>query len=138
MGVDMGTALLGTAAAVLLALRARPAAAITAGYWVTVVAVRAAGTTLGDCGSHSFGLELGTFCSGAVFVACYVLLPRSPAAVRAPLGAGSVWHDDRPTSAPRRPTRGGAAPGEEGKRISVPAEKPRHSCRSLSRSVPGA
>ncbi len=88
LGVDMGTALLGTVAAVLFTLRAWPAAATTAGYWVTVVAVRAAGTTLGDWGSHSFGLELGTLCSGMVFVACYALLPRSAAAVRAPLGAG--------------------------------------------------
>ncbi len=88
LGVDIGTALLGTVAAVLFALRAWPAAATRAGYWVTVVAVRAAGTTLGDWGSQSVGLELGTLCSGTVFAVCYALLPKSEAAVRTPLGAG--------------------------------------------------
>ena len=79
LGVQMGTALLGAVTAVLLALRAWPAAATTMGYWVTVVSVRAAGTTLGDWGSHTVGLERGTLCSCTVFVACYVLSRRSEA-----------------------------------------------------------
>ncbi len=88
LGVTMGTALLGSLTGVLFVFRAWPAAAITVGYWLTVVAVRAAGTTLGDWGAHSFGLELGTLCSGVAFLACYVLLPRSEAAVRPSLQAG--------------------------------------------------
>ena len=76
LGVAKGTVVLGAITAVLFALRTWPAAAITAGYWVTVVAVRAAGTTLGDWSAHNLGLEVATLCSGFVFVAGYLLLPK--------------------------------------------------------------
>jgi uncharacterized membrane-anchored protein len=76
LGVAMGTVVLGAITAVLFVLRAWPAAAITAGYWVTVVAVRAAGTTMGDWSAHTIGLEVGTLCSGLVFIAGYLLLPK--------------------------------------------------------------
>lgn len=87
LGVAGGSVVLGAVTAGLLLLRAWPAAAVTAGYWVTVVAIRATGTTLGDWGAHTLGLELGTLCSGLVFAACILLLRHSP---RPALAAGPI------------------------------------------------
>ena len=93
LGVALGTVLLGAITIVLFLFRAWPASAIVMGYWLTVVAVRATGTTLGDWGSHTFGLEMGTLCSGVAFLACYLLLPMPETAVRAPLQARPVGGD---------------------------------------------
>ncbi len=75
LGVVAGSAVLGLVAAGLFGLRRVVASAAT--YWLTVVAVRAAGTTLGDLCAHTLGLEWSTVLTGLLFAAAYLALPRS-------------------------------------------------------------
>jgi uncharacterized membrane-anchored protein len=49
-------------------------------YWLTVVAIRAAGTTVGDfiAGRNMLGLPLGTAVTGALFIALLVIWKEQP------------------------------------------------------------
>jgi uncharacterized membrane-anchored protein len=73
----------GVLLALLLIGRTGPLAALWF-YWLTVVAVRAAGTSAGDFLAHDvFGLAVSTLVSGLVFVATLLLWrERAPAALR--------------------------------------------------------
>jgi uncharacterized membrane-anchored protein len=72
LGVGLASILLGGAVAAMLALRGRPGWTGVASYWLTVVAIRSAGTTLGDFCAFSHGLGLGlamsTSLTGALLV----------------------------------------------------------------------
>src|SRR5260370_29359229 len=61
-------------------------------YWVTIVAVRAAGTTVGDfvAGRNMLGLPLSTLVTGVLFVALLAMWTEPPAAKRGP--ADSARH----------------------------------------------
>ena len=89
LGVLAGSAILGLVTAALFGLRATLATLAT--YWVTVVAVRAAGTTLGDLSAHTIGLEWSTLVTGLLFAALFLALPRSAFAPdRAGLGRAAI------------------------------------------------
>lgn len=83
LGLLAGSAVLGAVTAVLFGLRAVVANAAT--YWITVTAVRSAGTTLGDLAAHTVGLEWSTLATFLVFAAAYAWLP-SQASMRATPG----------------------------------------------------
>jgi uncharacterized membrane-anchored protein len=55
-------------------------------YWVTIVAVRAAGTTVGDfvAGRNMLGLPLSTLVTGALFVALLAMWTEPTAAKMVP------------------------------------------------------
>ena len=73
LGVAAGSLLLCAILAAVFLLRARDAFAGLAFYWVTVVAVRTAGTTLGDFSADTMGLLTSTVLSGAAMAALLVL-----------------------------------------------------------------
>ncbi len=66
LGVGLGTAVLGALLLALLALRRARAVAAVAGYWITIVAVRMAGTTGGDLLAGTLGLPWSTLATGAL------------------------------------------------------------------------
>lgn len=59
LGVGLGSLVLCAVLAAMLALRAVPGFATLPTYWLTVVAVRTAGTTVGDFTAFRHGLNLG-------------------------------------------------------------------------------
>ena len=79
LGVVAGSAALGLLTAALFGLRAQASTATIASYWVTIVAVRAAGTTLGDLCAHTAGLEWSTLGTGLAFAAATLALSRRTA-----------------------------------------------------------
>lgn len=91
LGVGGGTILLGAALAALLALRGIGGLTATWFYWLTIVAVRSAGTTAGDwtAGRHglALGLPLSTALTGAALLVL-LLVWRPGAPGRAALAAG--------------------------------------------------
>ncbi len=91
-GVAQGSVLLGAVLAVTLIITGRAGWATGAAYWTSIVAVRSAGTTVGDFLAGGDGLALGlavsTACTGLLLAATLLLWrPRSAAAARARLGA---------------------------------------------------
>jgi uncharacterized membrane-anchored protein len=77
LGVGPASILLGGTVVAMLALRGVAGWAGAASYWVTVVAIRSAGTTLGDFCAFRHGLALGlpvsTGVSGALLVGVLVV-----------------------------------------------------------------
>ena len=73
LGVATGSLLLCAILAAVFILRARDAFAGLACYWVTVVAVRTAGTTVGDLTAHTIGLLSSTALTGSLLVALLAL-----------------------------------------------------------------
>lgn len=65
----LSSALLGAAVALCLGLRVLPGFAGAAGYWLTVTAIRTAGTAVGDWAAFRHGLDLGLPVSSAVSLA---------------------------------------------------------------------
>ena len=86
IGLGAASGSLAVLLAAVVALRAREAFATIAFYWVTVVAVRTAGTCWGDLSADNAGLAASTAASGIV-LAGVVLLWRQDAGVAA---AGAV------------------------------------------------
>jgi uncharacterized membrane-anchored protein len=87
LGTLLGSVGLCGAAAGLLAVRALPGMAVAASYWFAVVAIRTAGTTLGDYIAFRHGLNLGltvsTLSGAALLVAVLALWrPADPARAR--------------------------------------------------------
>jgi uncharacterized membrane-anchored protein len=80
LGVGLGSVVLCGVLAVTLALRKLPGFATAATYWLCVVAIRTAGTTVGDYTAFRHGLGLGlpasTAASGLIMVAVLVFWPR--------------------------------------------------------------
>lgn len=79
LGLAEGSILLGAVLAVMLYLRSRPALVTKPSYWGTIVAVRGAGTTVGDFFASRHGLGLGlpvsTPCTGLLLIAMLLLWP---------------------------------------------------------------
>lgn len=78
LGLAVGSVAFCVILAALLGLRGRGLLAGAALYWITVVAVRSAGTTVGDFvvsrrQGLAFGLPLGTACTGALMLAVLLL-----------------------------------------------------------------
>ena len=77
LGTGSATVVLGMVLAVLLAARRSPHLARLGTYWMAVVGVRAAGTTLADFvdgrGGLSLGLPLSTLCTGLALLGIIVL-----------------------------------------------------------------
>ena len=87
LGVLQGSLVLGLITAGLFGLRTRAATAVAATYWITVVGVRAAGTTLGDLSAHNLGLEWSTLASLVVFCGLLAVLGAGRTASPAMAGA---------------------------------------------------
>jgi uncharacterized membrane-anchored protein len=91
LGVRLGTVVLGGLLGALLVVRWHGGLLTRPGYWLTIVAVRSAGTTAGDftAGRHGLGLglPLSTVITGALLVALLVLWSRGP--TMQPATAGS-------------------------------------------------
>ena len=75
-GLDAASIATSLAAAVALAPRAWPAARLVATFWIAVVAIRTAGTNVGDLLARHITLEASTLVSGAALSA--LLLLRHP------------------------------------------------------------
>ena len=84
LGVALGSLLTGLLLAGVFALRARAAFAGVAFYWVTVVAVRTAGTTVGDLTADTVGLVASTVASGVLLVGLLAIWSRSEQRLGAP------------------------------------------------------
>ncbi len=74
LGVVVASVVLSVILAGLLVLRARLVSA--ASYWSTIVAVRSAGTTVGDFLAHTLGLAASTGVSGLVLAGLIALWPQ--------------------------------------------------------------
>lgn len=74
LGLVWGSIVLCAALAAMLAVRNRPGLTTKSTYWLTVVAVRTAGTTLGDLFASRHGLGLGLTVSTPLMGALMVLL----------------------------------------------------------------
>ncbi len=75
LGDAGAAALLSPIVAVLFLIGQRGALLLLPFYWLTVVAIRAAGTSVGDfiSGRHMLGLPMSTAVTGALFIALLVL-----------------------------------------------------------------
>ncbi len=90
LGTGPATIVLGAVLAVLLTARRIPDLAALGTYWMTIIGVRAAGTTLADFldgrGGLALGLPVSTTCTGLALVATLLLWrarPRAEAALPA-------------------------------------------------------
>ena len=83
-GVGLGSLATGPVLACVFALRAQAALAGVAFYWVTVVTVRTAGTTLGDLSAGMMGLEASTLLNGALLLGVLGLWSKSQQRVDQP------------------------------------------------------
>lgn len=86
VGLVAASAVLGGAVAVLFVVRTRTAT--KASYWSTIVAIRSAGTTLGDLVAHGLGLVPSTAVTGLLLAGLLFAWP-APAGglIRRPSGA---------------------------------------------------
>ena len=83
LGLYWGSLVLSALLAFMLAIRARPAWDTKASYWTTIVAVRTAGTTVGDLLASTrhgigLGLPVSTPLTGLALLATLVLWRRAP------------------------------------------------------------
>ena len=81
LGVGLASALLGVVLLAVFCLRAQPAFVTKESYWLTIVAVRTAGTTVGDLLAHSLRLEPSTAVSGLLLAGTLLLWKERPAPV---------------------------------------------------------
>jgi uncharacterized membrane-anchored protein len=75
LGVVIASALLCVVVSLLLSLRQMRRFETGALYWATILAIRTAGTTLGDVTAHDIGLQASTVCSGMLLLAVLVVWP---------------------------------------------------------------
>jgi uncharacterized membrane-anchored protein len=89
LGDAGAAALLSPIVAVLFLIGQRGALLVLPFYWLTVVAIRAAGTSVGDftSGRHMLGLPLSTAVTGALFIALLILWTESGRSERAAIVA---------------------------------------------------
>lgn len=80
LGVTNASLLLAAGLAGLFALRSRPGFATGGLYWLTILAVRTTGTTVGDLCAHHLGLVWSTACTGLLFFTVLAVWPAPRAA----------------------------------------------------------
>jgi uncharacterized membrane-anchored protein len=73
VGLGNGSIILGAIYGIVLLLSARMGRMTKAWYWASIVAARAAGTTMGDFVARHQGLSLSTACTGLLLVSILVL-----------------------------------------------------------------
>jgi uncharacterized membrane-anchored protein len=88
LGTAYASIVLGSLLAIVFFLGGIGLFAIVGFYWLTVVVVRAAGTSVSDFLSHNvLGLPLSTLCTGLLFVATLMIWKEQPRFQRRPTGA---------------------------------------------------
>ena len=88
-GMGLGGASLALSALAVGLIAARSAGALTStlSYWFVVVAIRAAGTSLGDFSAHQNGLATSTAVSALVLASILFFRPRNPVPALGPVAA---------------------------------------------------